>query len=289
MRLAALAALAVSVSCSGSDGPRNGQIVAYFKGQLYLIEPDGGTRRAVLGTTGGQEPTWSRDGSWIAFAKGRPPEDPSTSDLYLVRPDGSGLRLVARDAMQPTWSPDGRRLAFMRDACADLDCPGIENSFELFVVGVDGRGLQQLTRNADYDGEPAWSPDGREIAFSSADGLFLIRPDGSGRRRLTRGGYHMNSEWSPDGELVAYDTFGDIYVVPRIGGNPRRLTTNPGPDWVPAWSPDGHLIAYLSLHVCARCFAAEDPMQVWLMNADGRSPRRLTEAGYAWPDWGTAP
>ena len=63
------------------------------------------------------------------------------------------------------------------------------------------------------------------------------------------------------------------------------LTRNPGPDRAPAWSPDGKRIVYLSEAVCGHCFSAEDPLEVWVMSADGSGARRISGKGYGSVDW----
>ena len=80
--------------------------------------------------------------------------------------------------MQPTWSPDGDRIAFARGA-----------SSRLFVMDADGSGARRVTDEEAEESEPAWSPDGRSIAYvrrtpgTSIRELWLVRPDGSQRRR----------------------------------------------------------------------------------------------------------
>jgi TolB protein len=88
----------------------------------------------------------------------------------------------------PAWLPDGSRILFTsyRDG-ADPLMLGSGNA-EIFTVGPDGSALTNLTNNPGWDGYPAWSPDGAQIAFSINDGvefdLYVMNADGSGKRRL---------------------------------------------------------------------------------------------------------
>lgn len=285
-RLAALLGVAFVAACSGADEARNGDLVARFENTLYVVDPDDGTRQAIARTEGALEPVWSQDGDWIAFIRHR-----EVSDLYVMRPDGTEQRLVARNASSPAWSPDATRIVFMRDVCARAICPLLDNPNELFVVDVETGTSRRLTSNGYYDGGPSWSPDGDRIVFESEDGLYLMRPDGSDVRRLTRGAAELywGPSWSPDGKLIAYGNPFDIYVVGADGGEPERLTENDGPDFLPAWSPDGTKIAYLSNHVCAESggCTAHEPMHLRVMNADGKRSRALTEDGeWGAPTWG---
>jgi TolB protein len=124
--------------------------------------------------------------------------------------------------------------------------------------------------------EPAWSPDGSQIAFASkrdgATHIFVMQADGSGTRRLTNGlKEDSRPAWSPDGATMVFGREGALFAVSTGGGKARRVGRGLGCAGDPAWSPDGKLIAYdyrtpgFSIH------------ELWLMNADGTGIHRLTK------------
>jgi Tol biopolymer transport system component len=107
------------------------------------------------------------------------------------------------------------------------------------------------TEAASYD--PAWSPDGRLIAFvSERDGnaeLYVMNADGTNPRRLTdHTAVDRDPAWSPDGTRIAFsserDGNAEIYLMGTDGTGLARITASPAPDGHPAWSPDGNRIAF---------------------------------------------
>jgi TolB protein len=138
-------------------------------------------------------------------------------------------------------------------------------------MSPDGSGQRKLTHDNAHEKSPAWSPDGRQIAFL-ATGVKVVNADGSGLRRLTRNGWEASTPaWSPDGRQIAFVSRRDynleIYAMSADGSRQRRLTRNAWRDSDPVWSPDGRQIAFVS------------NWQVWVMNADGSGQRRLTHNG----------
>lgn len=170
-----------------------------------------------------------------------------------------------------------------------------DGDYAIFGANAKGKHAHRLTKQEGdpstdaglfFQVDPAWSPDGRLIVFSSRRSgrthLYEMRADGTGTRALT-GGRHDDDRpsWSPDGKRIVFEREGALYVVPAGGGAARRLGKGPGAASDPAWSPDGELIAYdyrrpgYSSH------------EIWTMHADGSARRQLTNFGAlsAWPSW----
>jgi TolB protein len=165
----------------------------------------------------------------------------------------------------------------------------IQNSQELYTIGIDGRGRHRLTHNGTFDGDPSWSPDGKSIAYATDSGVRIVDRDGRHVRTIIKGAdYSSVPEWSPRGDRILVSGLGRWRVVATDGHVLYKLEPGPpGPKWAPAWSPDGRQIAYLGER--AAQWTAEDPLQVWVMNADGSGRRPLTKSfGWSISSWSPA-
>lgn len=165
------------------------------------------------------------------------------------------------------------------------------NQSEIYVMNADGSGQARLTSNSADDLEPAWSPDGSEIAFTSfrdtGYDVYVMNADGSGVTRLTNTVQNYEPAWSLDGSKIAFTSGRDgnleLYVMNADGSGQGKLTNNPAADFEAAWSPDGTRIAFTS----DRDTTARD---VYAMNADGSGQTKLTNGFQNFePDWQTAP
>jgi Tol biopolymer transport system component len=124
--------------------------------------------------------------------------------------------------------------------------PSGQHVDQLFRIRSSGAGLKRLTKGQYPSIAPAFSPDGRRVAFARAGvGLVTMDVNGKALRRLTTNGRDSFPAWSPDGKQIAFVRPGNaawsIYVMSSSGGRQRRLTKAP-PSGRPTWSSGGLLI-----------------------------------------------
>ncbi len=223
-------------------------------------------------------------------------------DIYTARANGSKVESLTRgpsSEFDPAFSPDGSRIAFARAAYRDtlLDCPTGPCPYDshIYVMNSDGSEVTQLSVGSDvFDGDPAWSPDGRSIVFTRWPGeqnadLYILTQGENGswtQSQLTSlPGSEIEAAFSPDGSTLLYsgehDTDAtwsdddphkwDLFAL-DVDGEVTRLTRDAGAG-TPVWSPDGSRIAYAGRK------------GVFTMRADGSSITRLTKGADYYVDW----
>lgn len=183
---------------------------------------------------------------------------------------------------EPTLTPTPTRTPLPPGSRFAFASGGIDNR-QICVWTAGGAGAECLTEVGTFSESPAWSPDGKLIAFHKRDGdydVYVIRADGTELTNLTEDTDKDNPpndgspSWSPDGTRIAFDTNrngnSEIYVMNADGSEPVNLTN--APEWndsLPAWSPDGSQIAFVRR---LSFFNAE----IYVMDADGSNQTRLT-------------
>jgi Tol biopolymer transport system component len=148
--------------------------------------------------------------------------------------------------------------------------------------GVEPGAPVPLISSTRIDYCPAYSPDGRKIAFSStrsgASDIWVCSSDGSNAAQLTTSGNVSNPpKWSPDGQTIVYTMadggYTSVYVISANGGPPRRLTSGPFVDKRSTFSQDGRSIYFPSNR--------SGEYQIWKIPADGGNPVQITPNGEA--------
>ena len=181
---------------------------------LFVADADGkNERRLVTVGESDSSPALSLNGQWVAFTS----EKMGQSDIYRVHLDGTGIEQLTSDPAcddQAALSPDGNTLAFMSTRG--------NGHANIWLLDIPTKKYKNLTNSRAGNFRPAWSPDGKWIAFSSdrdsnpgpiplhwehmqSTGIYVVRPDGTGLRRITRvGGVAGSPAWSADSKNILY-------------------------------------------------------------------------------------
>ncbi len=240
--------------------------------------PNGKPRQITHGKHSDTNPRFSPDGKTIAFLSNR--EDEKQPQIYLLPTDGGEARKLTDlkgEIGSFSFSPDGKRLLVQFRAkdkgeierekdehkkklgvvCREIDRVFFKEDgrgylpkerFHLWIVDVKSGKAKQLTKGDKYDEwDPAWSPDGRTIAFCS------------------------NRSEDPDLDPDAID----IYLIPSSGGKMKRIETPLGPKGSPSFSPDGRLIAYYGHEGKGMGWKNT---RLWVVPADGKGKARCLTA-----------
>jgi Tol biopolymer transport system component len=215
-------------------------------------------------------------------------DDGGQKDIWIMQPDRTGKHRLTNDETEDDFaaaSPDGQRVVWTRGVFFDPDS-------EIWVMNIDGSGKRQLTFNDASDGGVAtWSPDGSKIAFrSSRDSadpdrpnheIYIMNADGTNQHNITNNPTEeVLPDWSPDGKKIAFvsNRGGDfaIYTMATDGSKVQKLTEDSMYAGNPRWSPDGKRILFADgfCHTCEE----ENEHDLWVMKADGKSPKQLTNS-----------
>ncbi|HEX2277596.1 MAG TPA: S9 family peptidase, partial [Candidatus Tectomicrobia bacterium] len=290
-----------------------------YLANIWLVDSAGGEpRRFTTGPKRDTKPRWSPDGTRLAFLSER--DGQAKVQLYVMpTAGGEPTRLTdcPNGVMSYVWSPDGTRIAFVARVGGWQDPESAEERQKskparvitalkykangegfvydrrphIFVIPAAGGEARQLTDGDFADSDPAWSPDGAHLAFTSArhddrdhdnaSDVWIIAAQGGDPRRLTdTAGPVSAPAFSPDGRAVAYlghryrheaGRNKRVYTMPVAGGTPTCLTATLDRTCVPffsnvapLWSADGHWVT----------FAAEDQgdVPIYRVRADGTAP-----------------
>jgi WD40 repeat protein len=245
----------------------DGRTIAYANGPfraIYVSRASGAGFRRVVASNGAF-PALSPDGRLLAFT-------PRAGGIWTVGTNGRGYRRVTRClCLARDWAPHGKALVVVRWN------GGKRYAIVVQPLHAKRRVLVRITSDAYAGvGDPKWSPNGRWIAYpNTADderrnGLWLVRPNGTRRHRITRA--VGTFAWSPDGNRLAVTAgLSGVSVLGVDGRVLHRLRLDMSVRAL-AWSPDGRRLL----------LAGGDgggPDQIWVVGEDGSELRRVTAAG----------
>lgn len=267
--------LQITAVTTGDDIDADGYIVA------LRIDNSGGTVHVAVPSNGTANVSGMLPGTYGVTLSGLSPNCAIGGALanVIVVPAGTETRLALTIRCAVV-----KHIVFVH---------GSGTATEIHLINSNGTGSKQLTSSAGRDEDPAWSPDGSRIVFTSErDGnreIYIMNADGGNVTRVTnQAGPDSRPAWSPDGNRIAFQTERDgnseIYVMNIDGSGLTRLTNNTSVDAEPAWSPDGTRIAFRSQR--------DGNGAIWVMNANGTgaqivAPNPANDAQPTWSPDGT--
>jgi serine/threonine protein kinase len=218
-------------------------------------------------------PSLAPDGKTFVYSS----DQSGNFDLYLQRIGGKNQTNLTKDSAadesQPVFSPDGERIAFRSERAPA----------GLYIMGATGENVR-LAAEGGY--HPSWSPDGREIVFSTRgrdapdvrntkpSQLWVVNVE-SGAKRLLCEMDAMQPAWSPHGARVAFWFMptrvgrSDVATIPSAGGEPVVVTKDATTNWNPVWSPDGRYLYFAS--------DKSGNMSFWRVRVEEETGRVLSE------------
>jgi TolB protein len=286
----------VAFLATSRDTDDDGELSCQDAKELWVMNSDGSDQFRISseGIQVEAPPRWSPDGRQIAFVTLEPELDESRRALYVINADGSGQQLLADDLeyywpeykpvgkpfdwLQYSWAPDNRHIAVGGD--------------EITVVSTDEEAENHLTSTCEQPiSDPAWSPDGSQIAFVCAgderDEIWVMNSDGAEEHTLLPGlagafdSRIANLQWSPDGSQIAFvsevgltathwrivegaGSYFSLHLINSDGSNPRQLVRNIDRRF--SWTSDGDWLLF-------RFYRGE----IFLVHASGTGLTQLTD------------
>ena len=259
---------------------------------IFTTSPSGKHQKQVTDTPAFDfAPAYSPNGKSIVFVRASGPQP----GIYRIRANGTHAHRLTSDTTDtdPAFSPNGKKIVFARGGQTPMKRGTLPPAPDIWIMRADGTQAHPLTEDPAEDAAPAFSPNGRRIAFTSLrDGdseIFVMKGDGGHEHAITHndaGDFDPN--YAPDGGRITFssDRAGslDIFAMRSNGRHQRRLTTNHALDVLPCYSPNGKRIAFESTRGSGKG-------DIFVMRANGTHERSITRdpSGEIQPDWGPRP
>lgn len=231
------------------------------------------------------DPSWSKDGSKIAFASNRS----GLLEIWMVPVKGGGIQQITTSQLSadraPHISPDLTEIVFQSTRVTGM--------WNIWKISLGDRGLTQLTNNPNGSFSAHWSPDGTKIAYvaNDKDDNSYIWVMGTGGENPTQLGPGYEPDWSPDGRRIVFhrqtskNNF-DIWLMDSDGTNVEQLTSEKEKQELsPVWSIDGKRIAYVVQYSTGDYFKVKEGKienkkeirsEIWVIDLLGRNATQLT-------------